>query len=175
MKDNKILVHFIMMGGTIDSRWNRKLDMVEPNAESAIPNYFQDYALLDDTMFSEVCMKDSRDLDDKDREKLLKTVEESPTKSIIITHGRYTIPDSMRYLKKNLKRTDQTIVFTASTTPLIAFDFSDAPFNLGYSFAKVQDLPAGIYICTEGRYFTLDKVNEYIETGRLQEIFASKA
>lgn len=175
MNDSKILVHFIMMGGTIDSRWNRKLDTVEPNPESAIPTYFKDYALLDDTMFSEVCMKDSRDLNDEDRKNMLKTVEESPTKSVIITHGRYTIPDGMRYLQKHLKRKDQTIVFTASTTPLIAFDFSDAPFNLGYSFAKVQDLPPGIYICTEGRYFDLEKVNAFIEAGRLHEIFASKA
>lgn len=88
------------MGGTIDSRWNRKLDSVEPNPESAIPTYFKDYALLDDTMFSEVCMKDSRDLDETDRKKLLAIVENSPTKNIIITHGRFTIPDSMRYLQK---------------------------------------------------------------------------
>lgn len=175
MNEDKMLVHFIMMGGTIDSRWNRKLDAVEPNPQSAIPTYFKDYPLLDSTIFSEVCMRDSRDITEEDRKNMLKTIEESPTKNIIVTHGRYTIPDSMRYLQKNLKRKDQTIVFTASTTPLIAFDFSDAPFNLGYSFAKVQDLPAGIYICTEGRYFDLEKVNQYIEDGRLHEIFASKA
>ncbi len=174
MKKDKILVHFIMMGGTIDSRWNKRLDAVEVNRESAIPSYFDDYNLLDDTMFTQVCMKDSRDIIEQDRKSMLKTVEESPAKNIIITHGRYTMPDSARYLKKYLKRKDQTIVLTAAVTPLVAFDFSDAPFNLGYSFAKAQHLPAGIYITVEGRCFTLEQVNQYIEEGRLHEIFASK-
>lgn len=174
MKNDKILVHFIMMGGTIDSRWNRHLDSVEVNKESAIPGYFNTYELLDDTMFDQICMKDSRDITEQDRKNMLKTVEKSPSKNLIITHGRYTMPDSARYLKKHLKRKDQTIVLTAAVTPLVAFDFSDAPFNLGYSFAKAQHLQPGIYITLEGRCFTLEQVNKYIEEGRLHEIFASK-
>lgn len=156
MKNDKILVHFIMMGGTIDSRWNKRLDTVEVNRESVIPSYFNDYNLLDDTMFTQVCMKDSRDITEEDRKNMLKSVEESPSKNIIITHGRYTMPDSARYLKQHLKRKDQTIVLTAAVTPLVAFDFSDAPFNLGYSFAKAQHLTSGIYITLEGRCFTLE-------------------
>lgn len=171
---NKILVHFIMMGGTIDSRWNKKIDSIEVNKESAIPEYFNSYDLLDDTMFTQVCMKDSRDINDEDREKLLKVVEESQSKNLIITHGRYTMPDTARFLKEHLTRTDQTIIVTAAVTPLVAFDFSDAPFNLGYSFAKAQHLPPGIYITLEGRCFTLEEVNKYIEEGKLHEIFASK-
>lgn len=174
MKTDKMLIHFIMMGGTIDSRWNKKIDSIEPNKESAIPEYFNSYELLDELKFTQVCMKDSRDLADEDRQRMLQTVEESPTKHVIIPHGRYTMPDSARFLKEHLKREDQTIVFTAATTPLLAFDFSDAPFNLGYSFAKVQHLPPGIYICIEGRCFTLEEVNELIEKGKLHEIFASK-
>ncbi len=174
MKIDKMLVHFIMMGGTIDSRWNKRTDAVEVNEESAIPEYFNDYNLLDDTMFTQVCMKDSRDITDEDRKRLLETVEESPSNNLIITHGRYTMPDTARFLKENLKREDQTIIITAAVTPLIAFDFSDAPFNLGYSFAKSQHLPPGIYITLEGRCFTLEQVNKFIEEGRIQEIFASK-
>lgn len=174
MKQDKMLVHFIMMGGTIDSRWNKRLDTVEVNKESAIPDYFNSYDLLDDTMFTQVCMKDSRDITQEDREKLLKVVEESPSQNIIITHGRYTMPDTARFLQEQLKRNDQTIIVTAAVTPLIAFDFSDAPFNLGYSFAKAQHLPPGIYITLEGRCFTLEEVSKYIEEGRLHEIFASK-
>ncbi|OGE33514.1 hypothetical protein A3D83_00920 [Candidatus Daviesbacteria bacterium RIFCSPHIGHO2_02_FULL_41_10] len=174
MKTDKTLVHFILMGGTIDSRWNKRLDAIELNKESAIPDYFEDYQLLDDTTFTQVCMKDSRELTAEDRKNMLKTIEESPSKNIIITHGRFTMPDSARYLKEHLKRKDQTIVFTAATTPLIAFDFSDAPFNLGYAFAKTQHLPAGIYVSLEGRSFTLEEVNEYIKQGKLHEVFSSE-
>lgn len=174
MQKDKILVHFILMGGTIDSRWNKKIDTVELNEESAVPDYFKDYNLLDDTIFTQICMKDSRSLTEEDRQNMLKTIEESPSKNIIITHGRYTMPESAKYLKENLKRKDQTIVFTAATTPLVAFDFSDAPFNLGYAFAKVQHLPSGIYVSVEGRSFTLEEVNAYIKQGRLHEIFCSE-
>lgn len=174
MKTDKILVHFILMGGTIDSRWNKRLDTVEVNQESAIPNYFQDYQLLDDTMFTQICMKDSRELTEEDRKNMIKAIEESPAKNIIVTHGRYTMPDSARYIKEHLKRKDQTIVFTAARTPLVAFDFSDAPFNLGYSFAKAQHLPAGIYVTVEGRSFTLEEVNLYIKQGKIHEIFSSE-
>lgn len=173
MKQDKKLIHFIMMGGTIDSRWNKRLDSIEVNKKSAIPEYFNSYDLLDDTTFTQVCMKDSRDITEQDKKNLLKVVEESLSKNLIITHGRYTMPDTARYLKEHLKRQDQTIVVTAAVTPLIAFDFSDAPFNLGYSFAKAQHLPAGIYVTLEGRCFTLNEVNKYIEEGKLHEIFAS--
>lgn len=175
MRKDKMLIHFIMMGGTIDSRWNKHLDTVEVNKQSVIPEYFNGYELLDDTMFTQVCMKDSRDLTEQDRNNLLNVVEESPSKKIIITHGRFTMPDTARFLQENLKRKDQTIIITAAVTPLVAFDFSDAPFNLGYSLAKAQHLPAGIYITLEGRCFTLEQVNKYINEGKLHEIFASKS
>ncbi len=174
MKAKKTVVHFILMGGTIDSRWNKRTDTIEPNQESAVPDYFQNYNLLDETKFTQICMKDSRALTDEDRKKMLEEIKNSPTDKIIITQGRFTMPESMRYLKKNLKDNNKTIVFTSATTPLIAFDFSDAPFNLGYSFAMVQHLAPGIYVCTEGRSFTLEQVNEFIEEGRLHEIIASK-
>jgi len=173
--ETKMLVHFIMTGGTIDSRWDRKLDATVLNDESAIPVYFRDYRLLDDVIFTQICMKDSRDMTEREHKKLLQTIEDSLSKNIIITHGRYTMPDTAQFLKDNLKRTDQTIVLTASTTPLVGFDFSDAPFNLGFSFAKVQHLQPGIYVCLEGRSFTLDEVNKFIAEGRLHEIFASKS
>src|SRR5438270_511711 len=118
MKNDKILVHFVITGGTLDSRWNKKLDSVELSNESAIPSYFGDYRLLDDIMCTQVCMKDSRDLTDEDRKNMLEIIEKSQSKNIIVTHGRFTMPDSARYLRENLKRKDQTIVFTSSTVPL---------------------------------------------------------
>ena len=66
-------------------------------------------------------MKDSRELKREDLENVLKTVEESPYKKIIITHGTYTMPDTARFLKANLKRNDQTVILTASAVPISGF------------------------------------------------------
>lgn len=93
---------------------------------------------------------------------------------IIITHGTYTMPDTARYLKANLKRDDQTIVFTGSMIPLTGFSPSDAPFNLGYSIAKIQDLPAGIYVCMNGRVFSPNEVVKFLYGGRFVSVFGEK-
>lgn len=77
-------------------------------------------------------MKDSRQLGENDRKEILKAIEESPSNKIIITHGTYTMPDTARYLKANLKRNDQTIILTGSMIPIKGFSPSDGTFNLGY-------------------------------------------
>ena len=131
-----------MAGGTIDSYYEGTKDTAVPNKESVIPDFIKSLKLYEKTVFTEICMKDSRDMTKNDLKKILNTIKKSTHKKIIITNGTYTIPDTARYLKVNLKRNDQTIVFTGSLIPLVGFSPSDAPFNLGYSIAKVCGPPA---------------------------------
>ena len=119
-------------------------------------------------------MKDSRDITKIDLKNILNEIEKSPSKKIIITHGTYTMPDSARYLKANLKRKDQTIILTASMLPIAEFIMSDGGFNLGYSVSKVQDLPAGIHVCMNGKVFTPDEVIKIISEGRFSSILSEK-
>src|SRR3990167_2465925 len=165
MKSNDT-IHFIMTGGTIDSYYEGTKDTVVPNEHSIIPRYIKSFKLYDKTIFSEICMKDSRDITKIDLKNVLDEIETSPSKYIIITHGTYTMPDSARYLKANLKRKDQTIILTASMLPIAEFIMSDGGFNLGYSVSKVQDLPAGIHVCMNGKVFTPDEVIKIISEGR---------
>ncbi len=118
-------------------------------------------------------MKDSREINANDLKKILETMQKSSHKKIIITHGTYTMPDTARYLKANLKRKDQTIVFTGSFIPLIGFAPSDAPLNLGYAIAKVQDLPAGMYLCMNGKSFSPEEVIKVISEGKFASIFTT--
>lgn len=117
-------------------------------------------------------MKDSRQLTEGNRKEILKTVEESPHQKIIITHGTYTMPDTARYLKANLKRDDQTIIITGSLIPIKGFAPSDGTFNLGYALAQVQTLKLGVYVCMNGRVFTPEEVLKIIQEGRFASIFS---
>jgi L-asparaginase len=119
-------------------------------------------------------MKDSRQLTEKDMKNILKTIKKSHSKRLVITHGTYTMPDTARYLKQNLGKINKTIVFTGSLVPLEGFTNSDAPFNLGYSLAKVKDLPVGIYVCMNGRIFEPEEIMKLIYGGQFVSIFVEK-
>lgn len=167
-----------MTGGTIDSVWNGAQDTVVVSEHSFLPEYFQELGrnlkFYEELKFSEVCMKDSRALNEEDRKNVLKDIEESKATKIIITHGTYTMPDTAKYLKEHLKRKDQVIILTGSMVPVKGFDFSDGPFNLGYAFAQVQKLENGIYVCMNARVFTPDEVAKNIAEGKFYSMFEDK-
>lgn len=168
-------IHFIITGGTIDSVWSGSKDTVVVSEHSTLPEYFEELGrnlkFSEEIKFSEICMKDSRAIDEQDRKDVLKAIEESDAKKIIITHGTYTMPDTARYIKQNLKRNDQTIVLTGSMVPIKGFDFSDGPFNLGYAFAQLQDLKEGVYVCMNAKVFSPEEVAKNIEEGKFYSVF----
>ncbi|MEK7672781.1 MAG: asparaginase domain-containing protein [Patescibacteria group bacterium] len=171
MEEKNYTIHFILTGGTIDSHYDGSKDTAVPNETSVIPSFVNSLKLYHETEFTTVCMKDSRAMTSEDLENVLKTVEESPHTKIIITHGTYTMPDSARFLKGNLKRDDQTIVFTASAIPISGFSPSDGPFSLGYAIAQLEYLPVGVYVAVNGRVFTPDEVMKVISEARFASIF----
>jgi L-asparaginase len=169
------IVHFVITGGTIDSVWSGAKDTVEVSEHSILPEYFdhlgKNLKFYEELKFTEVCMKDSRAINDEDRKKVLDEIENSPAKKIILTHGTYTMPDTARYIKENLKRDDQVIVLTGSMVPINGFDFSDGPFNLGFALAQTQVLEPGVYVCMNARVFTPDEVAKNIEEGKFYSVF----
>ena len=116
-------------------------------------------------------MKDSRSLNTKDLQNILKSTEDSTSKKIIITHGTYTMPDTARYLVANLKRKDQIIILTGSMIPITGFSPSDAPFNLGYSIASLKTLNPGVYVCMNGQIFDPKEVFKRISEGKFVSVF----
>ena len=164
-------IHFIVTGGTIDSYYDGSKDTVVPHKKSVIPAFVKGLKLHSKSVFSEICMKDSRDLKAKDLKKMLRVIEKSPHKKLIITHGTYTMPNTAKYLKSNIKRNNKTVVLTGSMIPAIGFSPSDAPFNLGFAVAKVQDLNSGVYVCMNGRVFSSEEVTKIVPEGRFVSIF----
>jgi L-asparaginase len=167
-------IQFILTGGTIDSYYKGEIDTAVPNKHSVIPNYLKGLKLYLNLEFTEICMKDSRSLTKQDLKRICKEIERSPCKNIIITHGTYTMPDTARYLKANLKRKDQKIILTGSMIPLKGFEFTDAPFNLGYSIGNLKNIDNGIYLCMNGTIFTPEEVAKNLSEGRFYSVFKEK-
>jgi L-asparaginase len=174
MKSKKELIHFVITGGTIDSFYNGTKDTVEVLSVSCIPAYIKSLNLYEKVKFTQAAMKDSRALNRGDLKNILSVVEKSPSKKIIVTHGTYTMPDTARFLKVNLKRKDQTIVFTGSMIPLTGFSPSDASFNLGFSIAKIQEMEPGIFVCMNGRIFSPEEVVKLLYAGKFTSVFDLK-
>jgi L-asparaginase len=164
-------LHFILTGGTLDSYYDGSKDTAVTNEHSSVPKFIKILKLYEECNFTEVCMKDSRSLSTEDRKNIVKTVSKSKSNRIIITHGTYTLPDTARYLQANLKNNKKVIVFVCSMIPLDGFVPTDAGFNIGYAVAKSQELPAGIYVCMNGRIFSPDEVLKIMSEGRFGSIY----
>lgn len=158
-KTEDSLVHFIITGGTIDSRYDGIEDAIRPLQTSVIPQVIEGLQLYTDSTYSVVCMKDSREIDNDDRKKMAEAINESEAKRFIVTHGTYTIPDTARYLQQHVDHQNQkVIILTGAVTPIEGFTMSDGLFNLGYVYARVHDLEPGIYASLNGRVFKPDEM-----------------
>ncbi len=164
-------LHVIITGGTIDSVYDGNKDTVVPNDHSTVPQYVKLLKLYEECEFTDICMKDSRDITQDDRKRIINAINNSSSKRIIVTHGTYTMPDTARYLKENLTNNDKVIILVGSMIPLSGFVPSDAGFNLGYAVAKSQELKAGIYVCMNGKIFAREEVIKLISEGRFGSIF----
>jgi L-asparaginase len=167
-------IQFIMTGGTIDSHYDGTIDTVVPNETSIIPKYINGLKLHIKTEFTQICMKDSRDMTLDDMENVKKAIEQSKYKYFIITHGTYCMPDTARYLKQHLKKEGSVIILTGSMIPLEMSTGSDALFNLGFSVAEVFHLEPGIYVCMNGKIFDPNEIAKLIGQGRFVSIFGEK-
>ena len=162
------------MGGTIDSYYEATKDTAVPLEKSIIPKYMKSLGLYEKIVFSEICMKDSRALNESDRKKMLQEIESCKETNIIITHGTYTMPDSARYLKANLKAKDKKIIFVGSMIPIYGFTESDGPFNLGFAMGKIETVRPGIYVGMNGKIFSPEEVVKLLDQGRFGSIFGDK-
>ncbi|HLC88830.1 MAG TPA: asparaginase domain-containing protein [Candidatus Nanoarchaeia archaeon] len=169
MTKNKL--HFIITGGTIDSYFDPITEKTLPCEHSYIPKFVDILKLYESITFSEVFMKDSRDINDKDREKILQEIEKSNSTRIIITHGSYTVAETAKYINTKTEKIDKVIIFVCSMIPINGFAPTDAGFNLGYAVAKSQDLKNGIYVCMNGKVFAPEEVVKILSEGRFGSIY----
>lgn len=95
-------------------------------------------------------MKDSLDMTDTDRQKVVLACRRARERMIVITHGTDTMERTSRFLADKIA--DKTVVMTGAMVPY-KFGSSDGLFNLGSALALAQALPAGVYVAMNGRIF----------------------
>ena len=160
------------MGGTIDKDYNDA-----PNKENAhvamnfnilTPAYERVLDLINPSFSCrslEIAKKDSLELDDADRKKLLEACMSATEDRIVITHGTDTMLETAEVLDQ-IK--DKTIVITGAMRPE-RFNASDAHFNLGTAVGGAYSLEPGIYIAMSGIISLWNNVSKNYSGGNFVE------
>ncbi len=147
-------LHIIILGGTIDFESNtfvemetKEVDVFVPRQNSIIPHFLEQrikYA-YGDLHFSRLDIVDSRDITKDHLKELIKQLETSPFKHIIVTMGTVDLQKIKQYVNKHsAKFKDKIVGFVGSRQPLSNYQ-SDGGFNLGFAIGKLQTLKHGIY------------------------------
>jgi L-asparaginase len=147
-------------GGTIDKQYFDALSQYQIT-DTIVSKLLSVARVTHPYVIEEVLRKDSIDLTDEDRTRILEHVTRASGSRIVITHGTDTMTQTARALSTVR---DKTIVLTGALAPA-RFSESDAPFNLGMAFATAQTATAGVYITINGAVFHADEVEKDRERG----------
>jgi L-asparaginase len=160
-------ITILITGGTIDNLEYGHEDDVPKRQKSLIPDLIKQARITESIETKVVCFKDSKFVNDTDREKMLLHCKTSSSNNIIITHGTMTMPETAMYLGvHNLKK---TIVLFGAAVPGNKSN-SDALFNLGLAMAAVKTLAHGVYVTMNGQIFSHDNVKKNLETGNFETL-----
>jgi L-asparaginase len=167
-------IHLIVTGGTIDSYFDKTIDTNVCASGSTVRKFLEESIEPHFTLSQKVVtMKDSREINDEDRQKILQEIIHCGHDRILITHGTYTIPVTAKFLIDNMTQISKKfVVITGAFYPLARFADTDAGFNLGFAIASLLLGKPGVYVAMNGQLFEGDKVRKDTKEGRLVPIGA---
>jgi L-asparaginase len=150
-----------LCGGTIDKTYfsdRESFDFDKTHTDTMIKR-----ARMTDIDFNikSICMKDSRDMDKKDDQRLARAINESLANKILVMGGLNKMIETAEKVAEELNGA-KTVVFFGSVVPYEVKD-TDALFNFGASVIGAQLLDPGVYICIGG------KITPYYEVGEIQK------
>jgi len=163
-------VHIIKMGGTIEfidpayDAINKKLMKLDTSIEGYLNHVIQPHF---DFSIESITAKDSRDIDQADREKLAKAIRETSHNNIVITHGTFTMRETAQFLEQQ-SLGDKRIILTGSMIPITGFTTSDAGFNLGFVVASFPSIEPGVYLSMNGGIFHSSEIEKNAELFRFE-------
>jgi len=161
-------IHLISTGGTIEKVYSEQTGNVQ-NLDRKIDRYFRLLRLPDaDIELTHLMNKDSLEMTDADRERVLDAVREKlalDPAPIVITHGTDTLVETGLLLQRSLPNPPYPIVLTGAMTPL-GFEGSDGLQNLTESLLAARVLPPGVYVVMHNQVFPVDRVRKDRELAR---------
>jgi L-asparaginase len=156
--DNSILI--LTTGGTIDKQYFDALSRYQIT-DTMVTKLLEIARVTHPFEIREVLRKDSIELTDDDRVRVLEQVRCAKHSRIVITHGTDTMTLTARALSV---MANKTIVLTGALAPA-RFSESDAAFNLGMAFAAAQTSSPGVYITINGSVFRAEDVEKDRDRG----------
>jgi L-asparaginase len=150
----------IAMGGTIDKDYvveTASLEVADPFISSIKPLL----RLASELQIVQLARKDSLELDDADRARLVAYIVKHGCRRFVITHGTDTLLATATAVAHargaGTIHDEVTAVLTGAFRPG-RFAPAEASFNLGFALAVAQTAPAGVYVAMGGRYDTVEHV-----------------
>lgn len=154
-------IRLVVTGGTFDKEYDEVRGMLAFRA-THVPRMLDLGRCHLDVAVEQLLLKDSLDLTDADRRRIVDACGNCAETRIVVTHGTDTMVETARAIAAQV--TNRTVVLTGAMIPF-AFGSSDGLFNLGSALSFAQVLPAGVYVAMNGRCFAHDKVRKNRERG----------
>ena len=157
------MIQILTTGGTIDKVYfdaNSEFEI----GETLLPELLAESNIHDGYQIRGVLRKDSLEMTDEDRARVLEAARTGGCNRILITHGTDTMAETAGVLSS---LADKTIVLTGAMQPA-RMRRSDALFNIGFAWAAVQLLPAGVYIAMNGEVFPAGTVRKNLKAQRFE-------
>jgi len=159
-------IRLYITGGTIDKIYNQTNGELEFN-QTHFPEMLSRARIEVEIKTEILLFKDSLDMDDDDRELILKSCVECEEEKILITHGTDTMCETAKLLGANLK--NKVVVLFGSMVPYTVSN-SDALFNLGCALGSLNLLENGVYVAMNGRTLPWGDVEKNISLGIFQSL-----
>ncbi len=154
---------FLQTGGTIDKDYPKSTKGYAFEIhESAVKRILQKLNPSFSFKIQTVLKKDSLEINEIDRDIILKTCKNAKEDKIIITHGTDTIGKTAEFLS-SIK--NKTIILTGSMRPQ-RFSNSDADLNIGIAIGGIQAISSGIYVALHGLIIPYNQLSRNMETGQ---------
>ncbi len=160
-------IYVIATGGTIEKVYSEQTGAVQ-NLDSKIDRYFRLLRLPDvDIQVTHLMNKDSLQMTDADRERVLAAVREKlqDPAPVVITHGTDTMVETGLLIEKNLPDLRFPVVLTGAMTPL-GFESSDGLQNLTESLFAARVLTPGVYVVMHNQAFPIGHARKDRELAR---------
>ena len=165
MIKSKITV--INTGGTFNKRYNPLSGELEVPKDSLALDEIIGYCYNIDFEVSNIISKDSLEMNDADREFIVKTIKNCKNENIIIVHGTDTMDLTAKYLDEKIK--DKTIILTGAMLP-ISINKIEATLNFSQAIGFLNsNVKNGIYISMHGSVKNYKNLIKNRELGKFLE------
>ncbi|MGJ0322205.1 asparaginase domain-containing protein [Aliarcobacter cryaerophilus] len=165
MIKSKITV--INTGGTFNKRYNPLSGELDVPKDSLALDEIISYCYNIDFDVLNIISKDSLEMNDDDRELIVKTIKNCKNQNIIIVHGTDTMDLTAKYLDEKIK--DKTIVLTGAMLP-ISINKIEATLNFSSAIGFLNsDIKNDIYISMHGSVKNYKKLIKNRELGKFLE------